>query len=187
MAKKDKKKAAADDENPENLPSQPNNTLFGKQTSATTKRASDEDAAAHTDAAKPAKRKLAPVSKEDPALALLREAKRAKRSDNGSASDRSPSKPAPGGGQKAVRAHADAVEQGNKLWERLRSEKTAASDREALVSEVLALFHGNVLAVLQKHDAARVLQSCYRQGTAEQRDTLLAEVKVEAKELARSH
>ena len=166
MAKKDKKKAAADDENPENLPSQPNNTLFGKQTSATTKRASDEDAAAHTDAAKPAKRKLAPVSKEDPALALLREAKRAKRSDNGSASDRSPSKPAPGGGQKAVRAHADAVEQGNKLWERLRSEKTAASDREALVSEVLALFHGNVLAVLQKHDAARVLQSCYRQGTA---------------------
>jgi hypothetical protein len=66
-AKKDKKKAAADDENPENLPSQPNNTLFGKQTSATTKRASDEDAAAHTDAAKPAKRKLAPVSKEDPA------------------------------------------------------------------------------------------------------------------------
>lgn len=187
MVKKEKKKAAADDENPENLPSQPTNTLFGKQTSATSKRATVEDAAANADAAKPAKRKLAPVSKEDPALALMREAKRAKRSDNGSASDRSPSKPAPGGGQKAVRAHADAVEQGNKLWERLRSEKTAASDREALVSEVLALFHGNVLAVLQKHDAARVLQSCYRQGTAEQRDTLLAEVKGEAKELARSH
>ena len=45
----------------------------------------------------------------------------------------------------------------------------------------------SLLQVLQKHDAARVLQSCFRMGSAAQKDLLLAEVKGQGVALSLSH
>ena len=73
------------------------------------------------------------------------------------------------------------------MWERLRSEKTSAEERSRLIDEVLKLFTGKVAEVLQKHDAARVLQSCFKHGDAAQRDTLLRELKGGVVGVARSH
>lgn len=185
-----KKKAAAGDENPENLPSAPNNSLFGKSAPSYKEDPADP-VKADKSAKAPVKRSREPqVSKEDPAVAILREAKKRKRAagEEASAEEKGASSKAyVPGAQKAARPHADAVAQSNRLWEKLRSEKTPPTEREALISEVLTLFHGNVLSVLQKHDAARVLQSCFKQGKPEQRDALMLELSGEVKALARSH
>ena len=89
----------------------------------------------------------------------------------------------------AVKPHAEIVEKSNKLWERLRSEKTPDDERVKLVDEVLSLFNGPaLLAVLHKHDAARVLQSCLQAGhVPQQRDGLMKDIAGEARALARSH
>ena len=188
MPKSSKKRAAANEPNPEALPSAPDNSLFGSKKSPASAKT---PAPAAKDAAPPKKRRAHEVLKEDPAVAILREAKRRKKADDVSArkdAARSPRTAATASGaQKAVRPHSEAVEQCNKLWERLRSEKTQADERSRLIDEVLALFGDSLLSVLQKHDAARVLQSCFKQGSAAQREVLMSKIAGEARGLARSH
>lgn len=49
--------------------------------------------------------------------------------------------------------------------------------RRKLIDEVLSLFPGKMAEVLQKHDAARVIQSCFKQGDERQRDAIMDEIK----------
>ena len=188
------KPAPADPENPENLQADPRNTLFGKKRGDTPS-AGDADAPEK----KKLKRPRPEVVKEDPAVLKMREEKRRKKAagDDEAAATATKSKPdrvsSGGAGPKSLpglpppKPHSAAVEEANKLWERLRSEKTAATDREKLIDEVFALFRGKIIAVLQKHDAARVLQSCFKQGSAAQRDELMRQIAGEAGTIARSH
>jgi pumilio family protein 6 len=178
------KGAPADPNNPENLPSAPTNSLFGKKGGG----AADEAVAAQK---QERKRPRPEVMREDPAAATLRAEKRRKKdsrqaggSDGRSPKGESSSTAAP---SRSVRPHAAEVEQSTKLWEKLRSDKTEDVERSKLIDEVLALFEGKVISVLQKHDAARVLQSCFKQGSTAQRDALLREVAGKCGEIARSH
>ena len=143
------------------------NTLFGKGKKKPA-------AAAKTTDDKPAKtiKKRPEPLREDPAAAALRAAKKQKKAEQqaDAAATKKEAAPTKSGGLKAaptaVKPHAEIVEKSNKLWERLRSEKTPDDERVKLVDEVLSLFNGPaLLAVLHKHDAARVLQSCFKQGT----------------------
>ena len=187
MGKKEKK---VNEKNPENLASNESNSLFG------TKKSSAESKQAAADAAPVEKKRLRhEVMKEDPVAASLRAAKKQKKMDakadaqskrpqSKSQGQKQPQQQRP---QKETKPHADEVAASNKLWEKLRSEKTEPAEREKLVDEVLALFSDKILHVLQKHDAARVLQSVFKQGTAAQRDSLLKEIAGKAHEIARSH
>ena len=125
---------------------------------------------------KPIKRTYKNVVKEDPAAPSV-SAKRHKTSDKPTDYKKKSSSGAPAVSGKASKPHADAVEKSNRLWERLRNERTPVEEREALVGEVFTLFHGNLLSVLQKHDTARVLQSCFKLGTPAQRDAQLAQAR----------
>ena len=165
------------------------NTLFGKGKKKPA-------AAAKTTDDKPAKtiKKRPEPLREDPAAAALRAAKKQKKAEQqaDAAATKKEAAPTKSGGLKAaptaVKPHAEIVEKSNKLWERLRSEKTPDDERVKLVDEVLSLFNGPaLLAVLHKHDAARVLQSCFKQGTPQQRDGLMKDIAGEARALARSH
>ena len=135
---------------------------------------------------KPIKRTYKNVVKEDPAAPSV-SAKRHKTSDKPTDYKKKSSSGAPAVSGKASKPHADAVEKSNRLWERLRNERTPVEEREALVGEVFTLFHGNLLSVLQKHDTARVLQSCFKLGTPAQRDALVGEIGGESRKLASSH
>ena len=186
---KRKGNAGADADNPEDLPSNPRNSLFGSKPVANVA----AEAAEQPPPRAATKRPRTAVSKEDPAVAMVREAKRRKRAADASAAPSPKDTMAPAkataaaAGSKAVRPHAAAVEQSNRMWEKLRSEKTEGMERAKLIDQVLELFAGKLLSVLQKHDAARVLQSCFKQGSAAQREVLMREIAGEASALARSH
>ena len=186
--KKDKKRTArapADEDNPEGLPAAPNNSLFGKPESGT--------AAAEVKAKKPkaegSSKRKAEVLKEDPVAAALRAQKRAKKDADadGASGAKAPKSATPADNARTAKPHSAVVEQGNKLWEKLRSEKTGADERAKLVDELLTLFRGKLINLLQKHDAARVLQSCFKQGSAAQRDALMGQIRGELLAIARSH
>ena len=184
------KKKVQDSDNPEGLTEAPHNTLFGKK-----KRTGDGGDDAAPDAkAKPKQQKKKEVIKTDPAVQVIAQRKKRERADSESAAAEQPaatakwSKPDGGASQQArSKPHAEAVDASKHKWERLRSEKTSPEDRSKLIDEVLHLFSGKVAEVLQKHDAARVLQSCFKHGDAAQRDTLLHELKGGVVGVARSH
>ena len=184
------KKKVQDSDNPEGLTEAPHNTLFGKK-----KRSGDGGDDAAPDAkAKPKQQKKKEVIKTDPAVQAIAQRKKRERADSESAAAEQPaaaakwSKPDGGASQQArSKPHAEAVDASKHKWERLRSEKTSPEDRSKLIDEVLKLFTGKVAEVLQKHDAARVLQSCFKHGDAAQRDTLLRELKGGVVGVARSH
>ncbi len=200
VAKKKKADPTAE-ANPEGLESNPYNSLFGRKRGA---EAEDDTAlsggAAAAVAPAPKKKRQLQVSKLDPAVSLRAAEKRRKREQTGESARGAQagttgkaSKAAPaagkaaGGPRKAVRPHADLVDQTNRIWEKLRQDKTPAAERSKLIDEVLQLFDGKVSEVLQKHDAARVLQSCFKHGSTAQRDALLKQLKGGVAALARSH
>ena len=183
---KDKKSKSPRTDNPENLPSDPHNSLFGsKKEQKKGSPATDELRDGASSGAK--KRQRPAVLKEDPAAAKLRAQKKMRKSEGSSSKPPSSGKPPAPGSQKASKPHASEVEKSNRLWEKLRSDKTEGAERERLVDEVLALFSGKVLNVLQKHDAARVLQSVFKHGTAAQRDALMDELQGHVLAVAKSH
>ena len=171
--------------NPEELPERPDNSLFGKQRA---KEATAEEGGGA--AAAPKKKAFKPVRTMDPGAELQQKAARARKAaraapkgGGGGGGGGAPPKPQ----ERAVKPHMEAVGASKRLWERLRSERTPAEERQKLVDEVLAIFKGVTVEVLQKHDAARVLQSCFKHGDAAQRDTLLRELKGGVVGVARSH
>ena len=202
-----KRRAQAASNNPEGIKEQAN-ALFDREPEAPA-----ADAAA---ARRPAARKRArsEVRTVDPAADLLKKQRKTSReggSNRADAPHKKAAKAAPATKTKAAaparpqRAHAEAVSTSLRAWEKLRSDRTDATERAELIDKVLDTFNGAVVQVLQKHDAARVLQaaqrspspepspepspaynadglarvlqSCYRLGDAAQRDRLMAEVK----------
>ena len=171
--------------NPEELPERPDNSLFGKKRA---KEATAEEGGGA--AAAPKKKAFKPVRTMDPGAELQQKAARARKAaraapkgGGGGGGGGAPPKPQ----ERAVKPHMEAVGASKRLWERLRSERTPAEERQKLVDEVLAIFKGVTVEVLQKHDAARVLQSCAKHGGPAQHDALMAEMKGKVVAVARSH
>lgn len=170
------KRKVADNDNPEGLPEAPHNSLFGKK----------KDKGPDGEVAAPKKKQLKrkEVIKTDPAVQALAQKKKRQRSEGEKTTAE-----APAAKQAAPRnkPHAEAVDASKHMWEKLRSERTPPEERAKLVDEVLRLFSGKVAEVLQKHDAARVLQGCFKHGDTRQRDALVAELKGGIVGVARSH
>jgi len=198
-----KKKAIAKSDNPEGLKEQPDNSLFGKKRRHQSEGADEAEPA--TKGQKTAQRARAPVLKTDPAVQLAANRKKSEKAAKKSPSGgKHPFKAGAGAGSayadKATkkkgevadskahsRPHKEAVKASLHAWERLRAEKTSPKEREELIDGVLDSFKDSMVQVLQKHDAARVLQSCYRLGTQAQRDELMKRVKGQVAPLSLSH
>jgi len=108
--------------------------------------------------------------------------------------------------RKSQRKHADLVEAAVNLWEKLRVKDLDEAKRAELISQILTLTRGKILEVRQprislpemlrrhsyrrpvhrfrrnftqvalKHDVSRVIQSCLKYGTAEQREQIVKEL-----------
>ena len=150
------KKAKKDDDNPEQLSSKPDNSLFGAKKS---KAADGEDGEAGTMTAleKKQKRSRPEVMKEDPIAQQLRAAKKQKKQEEREAAASSSSKSGgSGGGGGGSRRRPPRLR--NPLRRRRLGEQQAvgaaalpkaeAAERER-PQQVLELFDGKVLSVLQ--------------------------------------
>ena len=156
-----KRRAQAASNNPEGIKEQAN-ALFDREPEAP----AGDAAAARRPAAR--KRARSEVRTVDPAADLLKKQRKTSReggSNRADAPHKKAAKAAPATKTKAAaparpqRAHAEAVSTSLRAWEKLRSDRTDATERAELIDKVLDTFNGAVVQVLQKHDAARVLQA----------------------------
>ncbi|XP_067027908.1 pumilio homolog 3-like [Acropora muricata] len=65
----------------------------------------------------------------------------------------------------------------NKIYETLRRKNCSKANKSELINKTLDLIAGHSHDVIFKHDAGRVLQSCVKFGTAEQRQRLFEQFK----------
>ncbi len=83
--------------------------------------------------------------------------------------------------------HGDKVVQAKEIWNRLRDRHGAGKDaaqRRALVDDIMALIGGSLWEVVARHDASRVVQACFRYGSAEVRAAVLGALAGKCYELA---
>ena len=83
--------------------------------------------------------------------------------------------------------HGNKVVQAKEIWNRLRDRHGAGKDaaqRQALVNDIMALIGGSLWEVVARHDASRVVQACFRYGSAEVRTTIMGALAGKCYELA---
>ena len=81
---------------------------------------------------------------------------------------------------------SEVVENLRSRWEKLRIKHMDKEERRVLIDEAMAAVSGRVHDIIFKHDASRVVQSCLKYGTTEQRAAICAELKDHYVQLARS-
>ena len=111
------KRKAVESDNPEGLDEAPDNSLFGKAAKRMGATGGSEAAAE-----KPRKAKKE-VIKTDPAVQAIAQKKRLRASEKAAAAAEAPPEKRP-----RSKPHAEAVDTSKHLWEKLRSEKTEASE-----------------------------------------------------------
>ena len=60
--------------------------------------------------------------------------------------------------------HGEKVVQAKVLWNKLRDPNVDTEQRKALVADIMTLLGGNLWEIVARHDASRVIQSCFRYG-----------------------
>ncbi|KAJ2827171.1 Pumilio y domain member 6 [Coemansia sp. 'formosensis'] len=83
-------------------------------------------------------------------------------------------------------AGGDVKIEARKLWEQLRRGDLDADVRATHMVAMMALIGGRIKEITLKHDMSRVVQTCIKYGTAEQRAVIAAELTGAELELARS-
>jgi len=60
--------------------------------------------------------------------------------------------------------HGEKVVQAKVLWNKLRDPNVETEQRKALVADIMTLLGSNLWEIVARHDASRVIQSCFRYG-----------------------
>lgn len=84
------------------------------------------------------------------------------------------------------RPHNDLVQSAKKLWEKVRRRDLPAAERAGPLKELFALLTGKFKEVIVKHDASRMIQTCVKYGSPEQRLQIANELKGAYAEIAKS-
>lgn len=79
--------------------------------------------------------------------------------------------------RQAHRPHNDSVQQAKKLWEHVRRRDLTPEQRNGPLTELFALLTGKFKEVIVKHDASRIIQTCIKYGSNEQRLLIATELK----------
>eukprot|EP00898_Chlorokybus_atmophyticus_P002801 jgi/Chlat1/3521/Chrsp23S03795 len=80
----------------------------------------------------------------------------------------------------------ELIHDASQLWEKVRSEKTPAAERTALVGQLLQKLKGKLSELAVSHTASRVVQTCLKHGTPEARATIYAELQPHAVVLSKN-
>lgn len=72
------------------------------------------------------------------------------------------------------------------LWEKSRQRNLEPEKRAKLITEMLQLMDGKMLAMARSHTASRVLQMCVKHGTAAERAKVFAELRPHCLEMAQN-
>ncbi|KAJ2693172.1 Pumilio y domain member 6 [Coemansia sp. IMI 209128] len=91
---------------------------------------------------------------------------------------------APTHGQKPK--DGDLKAEARKLWEQLRRGDIDAEARRPLMASMMGLIGGRIKEVTLKHDMSRIVQTCIKYGSAEQRQVIASELQGAEVDLARS-
>lgn len=84
------------------------------------------------------------------------------------------------------RPHNDLVQSAKKLWEKVRRRDLPAAERAGPMKELFALLTGKFKEVIVKHDASRMIQTCVKYGSPEQRMQIANEIKGAYADIAKS-
>lgn len=84
------------------------------------------------------------------------------------------------------RPHNDLVQSAKKLWEKVRSRDLPATERAGPLKELFALLTGKFKELIVKHDASRMIQTCVKYGSPEQRLQIANELKGAYADIAKS-
>ncbi|KAJ2716887.1 Pumilio y domain member 6 [Coemansia spiralis] len=95
-------------------------------------------------------------------------------------------KPSAEGGAEKKQPVDELKLQARKLWEVLRRGDLGAEERAQKMTEMMALLGGRIKDVTFKHDMSRIVQTCLKHGSAEQREQIAAELAGSYLDLSRS-
>ena len=81
--------------------------------------------------------------------------------------------------RKAAKPDWELVEEAKRIYNVVKPNDAAlvVGDRESLVQELLKLIKGRASQLVLKHDASRIVQTCVKHGTVEQRQAIIEELK----------
>ncbi len=79
--------------------------------------------------------------------------------------------------RQAHRPHNDAVQEAKKLWEQVRRCELTPEKRSAPLAELFTILKGKFKDVIVKHEASRIIQTCIKYGSLEQRLSIATELK----------
>ncbi len=88
--------------------------------------------------------------------------------------------------RQAHRPHNDLVQGAKRLWEKVRRRDLPTAERAGPLSELFALLTGKFNEVIVKHDASRMIQTCVKYGSPEQRLQIATELKGAYADIAKS-
>ncbi|KAI8051591.1 armadillo-type protein [Syncephalis plumigaleata] len=74
--------------------------------------------------------------------------------------------------RRAGKPNQDRIWELKKLWEKLRPQGPSKSEQIELVGKILAIINGDFAEFVFKHDMSRLIQSCMKRGSAEQRQQI---------------
>ncbi|KAJ1998985.1 Pumilio y domain member 6, partial [Coemansia sp. S85] len=80
----------------------------------------------------------------------------------------------------------DLKAEARRLWEQLRRGDIDAEARRPLMASMMGLIGGRIKEVTLKHDMSRIVQTCIKYGSAEQRQVIASELQGAEVDLARS-
>ncbi|WBW75127.1 pumilio family RNA-binding protein Puf6 [Schizosaccharomyces osmophilus] len=89
--------------------------------------------------------------------------------------------------RKASKPFADVSTKAKTLWDKLRQKGSIKADeRKTLVSELFDMIKSNVKQIVFKHDMSRVIQTCVKYGSKQQREIIASELSGSFVELCKS-
>jgi pumilio family protein 6 len=78
--------------------------------------------------------------------------------------------------RKMAKPNAPLIQKAKTLWEQLRSKSLEGKERAQVMSEMMGLIKGKVIDLIFKHDASRIIQSCLKHASADQREVIAKEL-----------
>eukprot|EP01027_Heterolobosea_sp_BB2_P010802 GEZU01015801.1.p1 GENE.GEZU01015801.1~~GEZU01015801.1.p1 ORF type:complete len:348 (-),score=131.58 GEZU01015801.1:10-1014(-) len=75
-----------------------------------------------------------------------------------------------------LKPNFDLILQSKFKWEDFRKKRQTPEKRHRLINEVLALVSGKIFEISHTPNGSRILQSCIKHGTEEQRETIIQEL-----------
>ncbi|KAJ1918253.1 Pumilio y domain member 6 [Mycoemilia scoparia] len=88
--------------------------------------------------------------------------------------------------RKAAKPKGDIIAQAKKIWEQLRRRDLESGKRAEVMGEMMNLIGGSIKEVTFKHDASRIIQTCMKYGSQEERDRIAEELRGSYIELSKS-